>query len=34
VGKVGPPFSDWMESKFLLQFRAVQLLPQQFKTLF
>jgi hypothetical protein len=23
-----------MESKFLLQFRAVQLLPQQFKTLF
>lgn len=34
VGKVSPPFSDRMKSKFLLQFRAVQLLPQQFKTLF
>jgi len=34
VGKVSPPFSDRMKSKFLFQFRAVQLLPQQFKTLF
>jgi hypothetical protein len=34
VGKVSSPFPHRMKSKFLFQFRAVQLLPQQFKTLF
>jgi hypothetical protein len=34
VGKVSSPFSNRMKSKFLFQFRAVQFLPQQFKTLF